>query len=77
VAPAPYAWGALGIVLVLILALWMLAQPTADWPVAARLPTRLALIFAYPVLLLALRVYSIAEVRALASAAAGRLRGAR
>jgi O-antigen/teichoic acid export membrane protein len=77
VAPAPYAWGALAVVLALVLGLWLLGQPTADWHAQARLPARLALICAYPLLLLTFRVYSVGEVRALAAAAAGRLRRAR
>jgi O-antigen/teichoic acid export membrane protein len=76
-APAPYAWSALAIVLALVMGLWLGGQATSDWPVAARLPARLALIAAYPALLLALRVYSLGEVRALAGAAFGRLRRAR
>jgi O-antigen/teichoic acid export membrane protein len=76
-APAPYAWGALAVVLALVVGLWLLGQPTAGWPVATRLPVRLGLIAAYPALLMAFGVYTVDEVRALAATAAGRLRRAR
>jgi O-antigen/teichoic acid export membrane protein len=77
VAAAAYAWGALVTVLVVVGGLWALAQPTAGWPISARLPARLALIASYPVLLLALRVYRLDELRSLAAAAADRLRRGR
>jgi O-antigen/teichoic acid export membrane protein len=77
VAPAAYAWGSLLIVLALIGALWALAQPTTGWPIEARLPARLALLAAYPLLLVALRVYRADELRSLAYAAAERLRRGR
>jgi len=77
VAPVRYAWGALATVLTLVLGLWLLAQPTTPWPVAARLPARLALIAAYPALLIGLRVYDMAEVRALVAAGVRRLRPGR
>jgi hypothetical protein len=77
VAPTAYAWGSLVIVLMVVGGLWALAQPTAGWPVAARLPARLALIALYPALLVALRVYRLDELRSLAAAAADRLRRGR
>jgi O-antigen/teichoic acid export membrane protein len=61
-APVDYAWGALATVLLLVLGLWAMAQPTGAWEWYTRLPVRLVILAAYPLLLLATGVYTRAEI---------------
>jgi O-antigen/teichoic acid export membrane protein len=77
VAPAAYSWGTLATIVTVIVALWAIGQPTAEWPLAGRLPVRLVLIALYPVALVALRIYRVDELRDLARAASERVRRGR
>ncbi len=58
-----YPWGTLALVLGLVLGLYLLGRPAADWSTWARLGWRGLLILAYPVLIVALRLYTPAELR--------------
>ncbi|HLA64709.1 MAG TPA: polysaccharide biosynthesis C-terminal domain-containing protein [Rhodothermales bacterium] len=72
-APARYAWDALAVVLLLVLGLWAVAQPSLGWDTALRLPLRLALVLVYPPLLVLCGVYRMEELRGFAAAARARL----
>jgi len=71
--PLALPWGALAATALLVGGLWALAQPSADWGTPERLAARLALVAAYPALVLAAGLYSWREVRALAHALRQRL----
>ena len=62
-----YPWRALALVSALVVGLWAVAQPTADWPTLGRLAARAALALAYLPGLVVLGVYRREDVdRALA-----------
>lgn len=70
-----FPWGALASVVLLVLGLWALAQPSQPWDVPQRLGWRLGLVALYPALVLAAGIYTRDElrvVRARVRAAAGR-----
>jgi O-antigen/teichoic acid export membrane protein len=58
-----FPWHALVVVLALVVGLWALGQPALEWTQALRLGWRLALIAAYPLLVLATGVYTRDELR--------------
>lgn len=65
VEPVAVPWIALVGTLGLVVALWLVAQPTLDWGDGARLAARLGILGLYPPLVLVLRLYRLDEVRAL------------
>jgi O-antigen/teichoic acid export membrane protein len=69
VRPVPLPWRALLAVILLIGGLWVLAQPTAMWEGGGRLAARMALILAYPPLVLVAGLYRASELRAVLEAA--------
>jgi O-antigen/teichoic acid export membrane protein len=58
-----FPWHALVVVLALVVGLWALGQPALAWAQGARLGWRVALIAAYPLLVLSTGVYSRDELR--------------
>jgi len=73
--PLNLPWHVLVTITLLITGLWALAQPSLFWDAAPRLGLRLALIGAYPALVLAFGVYRWREVRAAARFISRRGRG--
>ncbi len=57
-----YAWRLLGSVILLIVVLYLIAEPSLAWMTGQRLGLRFGLIAAYPVLVLALGLYRRAEL---------------
>ena len=60
-----YPWSALARVLVLVVGLYALAQPVLSWSLAWRLAGLGGLILLYPALVLAVRLYTLDDLRAL------------
>ncbi len=68
VAPIAFPWRALVVVVLLVVGLWGLAQPSQPWSVAARLGWRVGLLVLYPMLVLAAGVYTRDELRTIGNA---------
>ena len=58
-----FPWNVLGIVVLLILGLWALAQPSLGWTQPVRITWRIGIIALYPPLILTTGVYSREELR--------------
>lgn len=69
-----FPWGALASVVLVVVGLWALAQPSQPWGVPQRIAWRLGLVALYPALVLAAGVYTLGELRELGAwvRAAGR-----
>ncbi len=62
--PVRFPWGVFLVVVGLVVGLYALGQPSAAWPAALRLPARVALILAYPLLVVLTGLYTRTERRA-------------
>ena len=60
-----FPWYALASVTLLVVGLWMLAQPSVDWAVGYRLSWRLGLVALYPALVIGSEIYTHEEWRAI------------